>query len=77
MGENGVRNFAEMTPFLIRHLGIFYMPQINDMGQTALLPLYMYTVYKFAVTFTSGGLRETHVLANWDLVKTIKQDKNR
>jgi hypothetical protein len=30
-------NFAEMTNFL-RHLGIFYMPQIY-MGQTALLPL--------------------------------------
>jgi hypothetical protein len=30
-------NFSEMTPFL-RHLGIFYMPQICDMGQTALLP---------------------------------------
>jgi hypothetical protein len=30
-------NFAEMTPFL-RHLGIFYMSQICDMGQTALLP---------------------------------------
>jgi hypothetical protein len=27
-------NFAEMTPFL-RHLGIFYMPQSCDMGQTA------------------------------------------
>jgi hypothetical protein len=24
-------NFAEMSPFL-RHLGIFYMPQIYDMG---------------------------------------------
>jgi hypothetical protein len=31
-------NFAEMTPFL-RHLGIFYMPQIYDMGPTALLPV--------------------------------------
>jgi hypothetical protein len=30
-------NFAEMTPFP-RHLGIFYMPQICDMGPTALLP---------------------------------------
>jgi hypothetical protein len=28
------RYFAEMTPFL-RHLGIFYMPQIYDMGPTA------------------------------------------
>jgi hypothetical protein len=28
-------NFAEMTPFL-RHLGIFYMSQIYDMGPTAL-----------------------------------------
>jgi hypothetical protein len=27
-------NFTEMTPFL-PHLGIFYMPQICDMGQTA------------------------------------------
>jgi hypothetical protein len=31
-------NFAEMTPFL-RHLGIFYVPQIYDIGPTALLPL--------------------------------------
>jgi hypothetical protein len=31
-------NFSKMTPFL-RHLGIFYMPQICDMGPTALLPL--------------------------------------
>jgi hypothetical protein len=31
-------DFAEMTSFL-RHLGIFYIPQICDMGQTALLPL--------------------------------------
>jgi hypothetical protein len=30
-------NFAEMTT--PRHLGIFYMPQIYDMGPTALLPL--------------------------------------
>jgi hypothetical protein len=30
-------NFAEMTPFL-RHLGIFYMTKIYDMGPTALLP---------------------------------------
>jgi hypothetical protein len=30
-------NFAEIMPFL-RHLVIFYMPQICDMGQTALLP---------------------------------------
>jgi hypothetical protein len=30
--------FAEMTPFL-RHLGIFYMPQICYMGQTT-LPLF-------------------------------------
>jgi hypothetical protein len=30
-------NFAEMTYFL-HHLGIFYMPKICDMGQTALLP---------------------------------------
>jgi hypothetical protein len=29
-------NFVEMTPFL-RHLRIFYMPQICDMGQTALI----------------------------------------
>jgi hypothetical protein len=37
VGGNGVRNFAEITPF-VRHLGIFNMPQICDMGQTALLP---------------------------------------
>jgi hypothetical protein len=30
-------NFAEMTPFL-RHLGIFYMPQIYDMGPMASPP---------------------------------------
>jgi hypothetical protein len=30
-------NFSEIKPFL-RHLGIFYMPQICDMGKTALLP---------------------------------------
>jgi hypothetical protein len=39
---NGARmesgNFAKITPFL-RHLWIFYMPQIYDNGQTALLPL--------------------------------------
>jgi hypothetical protein len=29
-------NFAEMTPFLC-HLGIFYMPQIYEMGPMALL----------------------------------------
>jgi hypothetical protein len=28
-------NFAEMTPFFLRHLGIFYMQQICDMGQKA------------------------------------------
>jgi hypothetical protein len=37
VGENGFGYFAEMTPFL-RHLGIFDMPQICDMGQTALFP---------------------------------------
>ena len=31
-------NFAEMTTSTL-HLGIFYMPQIYDMGPTALLPL--------------------------------------
>jgi hypothetical protein len=36
-GSEWSGNFAEMTSFL-RHLGIFYMPQICDMGQTALLP---------------------------------------
>jgi hypothetical protein len=30
-------NFAEITPFL-RHLGIFYMPKIYDMGPTDILP---------------------------------------
>jgi hypothetical protein len=38
VGENGVSNFAKMTRFL-RHLGIFYMLQIYDMGPTALFPL--------------------------------------
>jgi hypothetical protein len=36
-GREWSSDFAEMTPFL-RHLGIFYMPQICDMGQTALFP---------------------------------------
>jgi hypothetical protein len=36
-GQEWSTNFAEMTPFLC-HLGIFYMQQICDMGQTALLP---------------------------------------
>ena len=31
-------NFAEMTTSTL-HLGIFYMPQIYDMGPTVLLPL--------------------------------------
>ena len=31
-------NFAKMTTSTL-HLGIFYMPQIYDMGPTALLPL--------------------------------------
>ena len=31
-------NFAEMSTSTL-HLGIFYMPQIYDMGPTALLPL--------------------------------------
>jgi hypothetical protein len=35
VGENHGR---EILPKLL-HLGIFYMPQIYDMGQTALLPL--------------------------------------
>jgi hypothetical protein len=37
-------NFTGMTPFL-RHLGIFYTPQICDMGQTALLPLIHDMIY--------------------------------
>jgi hypothetical protein len=40
-------NFAEMTPFL-RHLGIFYMPQIYYMGPTALLCNYI--TLKFVVS---------------------------
>jgi hypothetical protein len=36
-GREWSDNFAEMTPFL-HHSGIFYMPQICDMGQMALLP---------------------------------------
>jgi hypothetical protein len=31
-------NFAKMPTFTL-HLGIIYMPQICDMGPTALLPL--------------------------------------
>jgi hypothetical protein len=33
VSENGVGNFAEMTP-LLRDLGIFYMLKIYDMGPT-------------------------------------------
>jgi hypothetical protein len=36
-GREWSGNFAKIVPFL-RHLGIFYMLQICDMGQTALLP---------------------------------------
>jgi hypothetical protein len=36
-GREWSGDFAEMTHCL-HHLGIFYMPQICDMGQTALLP---------------------------------------
>jgi hypothetical protein len=39
--------FAEMTPFL-RHLGMFYMPQIYDMGPTTLLCNYI--TLKFVVS---------------------------
>jgi hypothetical protein len=39
-------NFAEMTHF-IRHLGIFYMPKIYDMGSTALLPLWRKACWRF------------------------------
>jgi hypothetical protein len=35
-GQEWSSNFAKIMPFL-RHLGIFYMLQICDMGQTALL----------------------------------------
>jgi hypothetical protein len=35
-----------MTPFL-RHLGIFYVPKIYDMGPTALLPLRMKACWGF------------------------------
>jgi hypothetical protein len=60
-------NFAEMTPFL-RHLGIFYMPQIYDMAPTALLPLYMYTNIKLvSYQITTGGLHEKLVVATWSL----------
>jgi hypothetical protein len=38
LGENLSGNFAESSEFHAT-LGIFYMPQIYDMGQTALLPL--------------------------------------
>jgi hypothetical protein len=38
MSGNKPINFAEMPTSTI-HLGIFYMPQICDMGPTALLPL--------------------------------------
>jgi hypothetical protein len=39
-------NFAEMMPFL-RQLGIFDMPQICDMGQTALLPFRRKACWEF------------------------------
>jgi hypothetical protein len=37
MSGNKTINFAEMPTSTV-HLGIFYMPQICDMGPTALLP---------------------------------------
>jgi hypothetical protein len=39
-GREWSGNFAEMTP-LLRHLGIFYTPQICDMGQTAYIYIYV------------------------------------
>jgi hypothetical protein len=36
-GQEWSGNFAKMTPFL-RHLGIFYMLQICDVGHMVLLP---------------------------------------
>jgi hypothetical protein len=38
MGEKMSGNFADNGGFHAI-VGIFYMPQISDMGQTALLPL--------------------------------------
>jgi hypothetical protein len=43
-------NFAEITSFL-RHLGIFSMPQIYDMGLTALLPLRRKACWEFKLYF--------------------------
>ena len=37
--EKWLMNFAWKCPTSMQHSGIFYMPQIYDMGQTALLPL--------------------------------------
>jgi hypothetical protein len=37
MGEKWLINFAYTADFHV-NVGIFYMPQICDMGQTALLP---------------------------------------
>jgi hypothetical protein len=45
-GREWSGNFAEMTHYL-RHLGIFYMSQICDMGQTALLPFRRKTCWEF------------------------------
>ena len=45
--------FAEMTTS--RHLGICYMPQIYDMGPTALLPLHRKACWGFFRTQKSDG----------------------
>jgi hypothetical protein len=61
-GREWSADFAEMTPFL-HPLGIFYMSQICDMGQTALLPLQA-ALLSFCVIllvkFGFGLCRPTH-----------------
>jgi hypothetical protein len=53
-------NFAEMTPFL-RHLGIFYMPQMYDMGPTALLPLRRKAFFRPQNPTASAGFKPANL----------------
>jgi hypothetical protein len=55
-------NFAKTTRFL-RHLGIFYMLQICDVGQTALLPLRRKARWgSFPPEKSDGFGRDSHML---------------
>jgi hypothetical protein len=66
-GRECFGNFAEITPFL-RHLDIFYMPQICDMGQTALPPFRRKACWGFFLpknpTASASGVPEASMLTN-------------